>query len=586
MTNPLARIPAGPLVVACLTLIVTLLTLDPGGDRLGLPEGPGLTTDEVLNVEAGLSLQADLAANGWGLLLPESWSDAFSAPHYQSDYPPLGRLVLAGAHDVAQAVWPVPTAPADPPRWFAGQARTASAFAFAATILLVGGYTTRWYGRVAGTVAALALPLMPRLFAHAHIASIESILGFIFTLTVLATADLWPRALESTNPIRSWWMPPKRLYLVTGICLGLTLLTKIQGVLFPIPFSLWVIARYGRRGILGVAGVGLVSALVLFVGWPWLWIDPLEHAKDYFLPAGRSHLFCWYLGQRYIDGSDLAFPEFAEVPWHYPFVMFAVTVPVGLHVLGLCGVFVRNNSNESEGTSRRSLPLRDPRLQLILGVMLFPLLLFAIPGITVYDGERLFLVSFPLGGVCVGRGAAALLARLLPLEPRASAPLLTASWKTGLAVVLLLFSESYTLITLHPCQLSYYNWLVGGLRGANALGFEPTYWADSVTREMHQQIVAQVPAGATVHVAPVLHPIQLEGMLSQAPLLIRHGVKLAAYDDSIRDQVRYVLVYRRQADPRDSLNETPEGGPPPGLKRLAEIRRDGIPLAVLYAVLR
>lgn len=554
---------AGPLILSVVTLFATCLTLDPGGDRPGLPAGPGLTTDEVLNVEAGLSLQSDLAVNGWGLLLPDSWSHAFSTSYYQSDYPPLGRLWLAGAHDVAQRIWPVPTRPSDPPRWFAVQARMGSAVAFALTVWLVGFYATRWFGRQAGWVAAAALPLMPRLFAHAHIASIESILGLVMTGTVLWTADRWPLAMAALNvrcgPVG--WKIPWTPVLVTGLLLGLTLLTKIQGVLFPVPFTLWALWRFGRRGGGGVAVVGVVSAAVLLVGWPWLWEDTLERVKAYLAPSDRGHLFCWYMGRKLIDSADPAFPDFAEVPWHYPLVIFLITVPVGLHILGFIGARAR---------------LSDARLQLVLGVMIFPLILFAIPGITVYDGERLFAVSFPLWAICMGSGAERCLAGLVARH--------VSLVRARLAVAALVLAESSSLLTLHPCQLSYYSWLVGGPRGAVALGMEPTYWGDSITRELQQQIVLQTPAGSTVHVAPVLHPIQLDGMLSQAPWLLRHGVQMAAYDDSVREQVRYILVFRRNADGRISLNESPNGAPPPGLIRRAEVRRAGVQLAAFYEV--
>ena len=43
---------------------------------------------------------------------------------------------------------------------------------------------------------------------------------------------------------------------------------------------------------------------------------------------------------------------------------------------------------------------------LLIGVQLFALTLFAIPGVVVYDGVRLFLMAFPLWAVLVGRGAA------------------------------------------------------------------------------------------------------------------------------------------------------------------------------------
>ncbi len=582
-----------PALIALVIFVATLLTLDPAGDRPSLPEGPGLTTDEVLNVEAGLVLWGDLRAYGWGLLDPTSWYEVYSAPGYQSDYPPLGRLILAAGHDTMQAVCPVSVDPALAPRpYFTVQARAASALAFALTVFLVGWYASRWYGQLAGTCAALALVLMPRLFAHAHIASIETLVGLFFTWTTLSTADRWPGALAewaASTRTRSRWSIPWTPVVITGLLLGLTLLTKIQAVLLPIPFALWAIGKFGRRGVTAVAAVGVISALVMFVGWPWLWIDPLHHAKDYFAPADRAHLNCWYLGQKFLDSA---------VPWHYPFVMFVVTVPVGLHVLGLWGVFAAFRSKcrgigfQPVVTHGNTDRLEAYPTDLLLAVMLFPLLLFALPGMTVYDGERLFLVSFPLWAVCIGRGAACLCGRERPLlscEPQSNAPprsRLGRSLALPLVGVLLL-SESYTLITLHPCQLSYYNWLVGGLRGAQALGFEPTYWGDSITRTMHQQIVEHVPIGATVHVAPVLHPLQLHGIALQSPLLAQHKVQLAAYDDSIRDQVRYVLVFRRHADPRESLHEPtdPALNAPPEMQLLAEVRRAGVQLAVLYEVM-
>ena len=590
-----------PALIALAVFVATLFTLDPAGDRPSLPEGPGLTTDEVLNVEAGLVLWRDLRSYGWGLLDPTSWYEAYSSPGYQADYPPLGRLILAAGHDCMQVVWPVTIDPSLPARpYFTVQARAASALAFALTVFLVGWYATRWYGRFAGTCASLALVLMPRLFAHAHLASVESIVNFFFTWTVLATADRWPRAMSewaSSPRTRSRWSIPWQPVVITGVLLGLTLLTKIQAVLFPIPFSIWAVWRFGRRGIVAVAAVGIISASVLFVGWPWLWIDPLGHAQKYFgQTTERVVLYCWYLGQRFED---------RHVPWHYPFVMFVVTVPVGLHVLGLWGVFTRTTDvlvrREYDGQRRPSYmdtlkeliltnALSDPRQQLILAVMLFPLVLFAVPGVTVYDGERLFLVSFPLWAVCIGRGASSVFARekLSACRlPTYDSPIgLRLGKSLALLVTFLLLSESYTLITLHPCQLSYSSWLVGGMRGARVLGFEPTYWGDSITRTMHHQIVEHVPVGATVHVAPVLHGMQLPGMLLQSPILQLHQIRLDSYDDRIRNQVKYVLVFRRMADSRTSLAEPadPVQHAPAGMRFLTEIRREGVQLAVLYEV--
>ena len=51
--------------------------------------------------------------------------------------------------------------------------------------------------------------------------------------------------------------------------------------------------------------------------------------------------------------------------------------------------------------------------------MLFPLVLFSLPHISVYDGARLFLVVFPLWAIFIGRGGAIAFEKLREkLSPR------------------------------------------------------------------------------------------------------------------------------------------------------------------------
>ena len=92
-----------------------------------------------------------------------------------------------------------------------------------------------------------------------------------------------------------------------------------------------------------------------------------------------------YFGQVYAD---------RDVPWHYPWFYFAVTVPVGLHLLGAWGL-VRG------WRDRRA----DPFPLLLAGSIALFLVVFS-TRVPVYDGERLFLVVFPLWAILIGRGFA------------------------------------------------------------------------------------------------------------------------------------------------------------------------------------
>jgi hypothetical protein len=559
-----------PLIVALGAGIAVLATLDSSGAVPWLGEGPGLTLDEPFNVQMGVYHVRSARMYGLGLLHPDSIREVFGAEVYNPDHPPLGRVLIGLAHELS---WPLlkPAVPAGAVAITCG--RVASACGFALTILLVGWMTSRWYGRAAGLVAAVSLLLMPRVFAHAHIASLETFVGLFYTACVLFVADRWSGERQ----------PAWGAVIFGGVLFGLALLTKIQAILLPIPLAVWALWQWRWRAILPLAAFGVVGLGVFFVGWPWLWLDPLGHLGEYFgRTTDRLTLYCWYLGQKWAD---------TDVPWHYPLVMFAVTVPLGLHMLGVLGLLAGDGGSErcvpkSEKLQNANCKLHIANLQfailrrfltrcaqrnsarecfLALNVF-WPLVFFALPGITVYDGARLFLMVFPLWTVFIGRGGQWLWNAL------------AARWNTKLATSLLaagLALQSYGVIAMHPVQLSYYNLLVGGLRGASRLGFERTYWGDSLTRSLVRELKPEWADGP-VYVAPVLHHLQLDALESQSPDL---RADLQPFDESRTANVRRLVIIRRIADSWPSL--TPE---PPHSHLRAEIKREGVQLAGYYEI--
>lgn len=591
LTRPVGSHWLGPLLVALVTLLALALTLDGVGDSDSPRDGPGLTLDEVFNIEAGVSLAQALLREGPAWFTPAGAARVFGHPGYNPDHPLLGRVWLGVWHELYRPVVSALRDRPPPAVYQSTAARVGSAVAFVLTLILVGGYTTKWYGPAAGTIATLALALTPRAFAHAHLAALETILGLLFTGTVLYVAHASggrqppgtpPATTGAPHALITGASPRWRTVCLAGVLFGLTLLTKIQAVLLPLPIAVWWLWRSGRRVLPRVLVFGLVGLAVFLVGWPWLWLDPLHHLRDYFVgKAQRPTLYCYYLGTRYAD---------VDVPWHYPFVMFLVTVPIGLHLLGFWGC-VRSFGRPTELTGglapEQSAGRRDPRAILVAGVVLFVLTFFALPGITVYDGERLFLVVFPLWGVLVGKGAAELLAcstmqNVTPESPGAP-PSRSRRTRRGAAAALLcagLGEGLWATIQLHPCQLSYYSLAVGGLRGADRFGFEPTYWRDSISRQLLVETVAAVPKGETVYLAPVLHPANQIDLEILSPLIRERQLRLESYDD--RDprkqgRMRYVLVFRRHADPWPSLEPAPAEG-----RLLAEVSRQGVQLAALY----
>src|SRR5207245_1864046 len=94
-----------------------------------------------------------------------------------------------------------------------------------------------------------------------------------------------------------------------------------------------------------------------------------------------------------------------------------------------------------------------------------------------HDGVRLMLPTFFFLAGLAGWGFQ-IIERLLAgfrAEEHPIAPIL------AVVAGFLLLPPAYWLFQTHPYELSYYNGLVGGLAGAQRLGFEPTYWYDAAT---------------------------------------------------------------------------------------------------------
>jgi len=537
-----------------MAFVAVAAAIDPAGDYPDAPEGPGLTIDETFNVQEGVRLVEGLRAWALGLISGESiisLREIFGderdikgqAPigYHLHDHPPLGRIWLGLWHHAAFTA-ARPAAHQGPD--VTACARVGSAAAFAITVFLCGWAAASWYGPSAGLFASLSLVLMPRVFGHAHIAALETSIGLAYFVAVLVVARTWN---TEAAPSTKW-------AALAGLAFGAALLTKIQGILIPIPLAAWALFHWRLRAIRPLAIWGAVGLATFFLLWPWLWFAPFHHFLEYLgRTTNRTVLYVWYFGERYAD---------RDVPWHYPAVLFLATVPVGLQLLGGLGLLTGGL------VSGEKPPWRERHGQLLLAALCFPLVLFSLPGIAVYDGARLFLIVFPLWAVIVGRGGAFAWAWLRRRCTPRIAALVAGSFLAG---------QAWGLVAVWPCFLSYYNAAVGGLRGAERLGLELDYWGEAVTRDLLEQVVAKVPDGAHIDVAPVVHQFQLDEMRNQSPVLRRRGIVLHAYAADAPRHADYLLVFRRMADLPPPLRELFANAAP-----TAEVGRRGVVLAAFY----
>ena len=489
---------------------------------------PGITTDEPLDVRPGRTYVGALRKYGLSFFHRDVVEAVFRD---NAEHPPLGRWLLGVASTLGQPFEALLRGKPDPLGIYIVSGRLAPALAFAALVSLVAYTTARRYGTAAGIAAGFALAVMPRVFAHAHFGALDTFIAFFWTAALIAV----DRALLSHCPTRNM--------AAAGAVWALALLTKIHAwFLIPVVL-LWSVERVGLwKGLRAWAVWSATGLALFFAGWPWLWYDPIGRLLTY-LGTGvdRVAIQVEYFGRVYAD---------REVPWHYPWVYFAVTVPVGLHLLGALGVV------RSVRTWRC-----DTFPTILMGSILLFLGTFS-TRVPVYDGERLFLIVFPLWAVLIGRGFG-----ILWSGARRSA------WLRGGLVVFLL-AQAYGVIAMHPFGLSYYNALVGGLPGAQRLGLELTYWGDAVDPVLLDRLVRIAPAEADVALVPTLYPRQ--GIASTTYAMARRSILLSD-EDSARNAA-WVVVSRRTAYWKPAFRARVGRG-----RVVFERKRQGVWLSRIYA---
>lgn len=333
--------------------------------------------------------------------------------------------------------------------------RLAPAILFSILVSLAFRWATAAWSGIAGLGAALAILLQPRLFGHAHFAATE---------TPLLVA--WFAATAA-----GWWAVEKDRrfgWILAGAFWGFAMGTKFTGVAALAPVALYGMWRAPRRTVVGVGIAGVVALVIFWALNPILWFAPGYFLRTWLWEslnrAEYAPIFTHYMGRQF--GFD--------VPWHHAFVMTVVVVPLGILILAGIGAVA-------------GLRRLDPVAVLCVGTTLFVWSMLLLPKAPHHDGIRQFIVLFPFMGMLAGYG-------------------LHWSWlcvgerMTKWVLIVAFLPPAAQLASIHPYYLSFYSELVGGLRGAYHLGFEPTYWQDAITGPVLDYMNHELPSGSRVFV--------------------------------------------------------------------------------------
>jgi hypothetical protein len=418
-------------------------------------------------------------------------------------------------------------------------------FSLLVTVMYV--WVTEVFGWPTGLFAALAVVLTPNLFGFAHFAVTDMPLAAMWFLTAYC---FW-------KGLDGW-----RWSLALGIVWGLALATKFPALLIPIPLLLW--AHLFRRDAYAnnVMALFFVSPIVMVASQPYMWHKPTLRILE-FLYEGFSRGYrpdtnfpIFFLGREYFSN---------ELPRYYPFFLSAITTPETLLALALVGaVYALRRPSEQK------LPM------LLLFNAAFILAMGTMPGAVLHDGMRQLLSSCAfiaglaaVGFVWITRAFSSWIQRI-----KAFADVGRLEAKTSIAVALLaLLPPAIDLSLYHPFELSYYNRLIGGLRGAYDRGLEATYFMEALTPGFMEYVNKELPPNARLNGLAanfMLVYYQDEGKL-------RRDVKitgLAPFDYAIVLNRRSVIA----ATPKHERGFMITGTP------LAAVSLGDIPLVYFYKV--
>lgn len=385
--------------------------------------------------------------------------DAYHVPH-----PPFSRIVSGLTHAIFSPFVDKFTA-----------YRVAPALFFVLLTTVAYLWIGALFGRAAGLFTALTLVATPNLFGFAHFAVTDMPLAAMWFFT---TYCFW-------KGLKDW-----RWSLLLGVAWGLALSTKFPALGLPIPVLLWAHLYHRPFYANNLFSMIFLSPLVMIATQPYLWHQTTRRVFEFLYDGlSRGYRFDTNFAVYFLDRLYFT----AELPSYYPFFLTAVTTPETILVLALAGLAAIGR-------------LRAERNIIVLFLFnaFFLLAMGLFPGAVLHDGMRQLLPVLPFLAALAGCGFFFVVGYLTAWGQRLVALQGVNNLQTKLAgalFFLLLLPPFFDLFTYHPYELSYYNRLVGGVRGAYQRGLEVTYFMEVLNPAFLRYLNEKLPPNASINAA-------------------------------------------------------------------------------------
>ena len=331
---------------------------------------------------------------------------------------------------------------------------------------LIFMFVLELWGLAEGVLAVVCLLLLPRALFHAGLDCFDAPIMTLWFATIYA---YW-RCLDG----RKWpWL--------VGVVWGLALATKHTALLVPFAIAVHyvVIAWRARQPLVHwrvAVAMAVIGPLVLFVLWPWLWLDPIGHVKGWLqFHSNHVHYNFEYLGHNWNA------PRF---PWHVALVTTLFTVPtatLGAAAVG-AGVWIARWRRRTNIDQTRAPVLL---LGLSAAASIAPFLLGTTP---IFGAEKHWMPILPT--ICIAAGVGGIWAARQLAATVAQIPQRVAIGVVAGTIALAGVSE---VIVSHPYALTWYSALAGGAPGGADRGMNRQFWGVAARGVLPE--LATYPAG-------------------------------------------------------------------------------------------
>lgn len=342
------------------------------------------------------------------------------------------------------------------------------------------------FGLLPAIISLFTIAFQPRFWADTHFNTKDLPYACIMAFTLLA-------ARKSIISRRAGWM------VITSVLLGLSASTKLNAFLIPVIVVVWFLTSYreikqtcepysnerqGACKIYFIASLVLcpfIAFAVFIMVWPYLWFDTVARLQRFL-----EHYFV------------LAAQGSPGIQWDTLALFFSVQPPA-LLIFGTIGVgMALYNIIKSKNREISSF---------LLIWFALPVLRMLMPRMYNFDGVRHFIEYAVPFGAFAGLGAAESVKWIKTrIEKFSARPEFLGIAAAATIVAAPFFAWSYTMIRIHPNEVAYFNFLVGGLPGARARWKDATdYWGSSLRQGIkwlndnaERNAVVVVPVGGYI----------------------------------------------------------------------------------------